>query len=195
MPTRRSTRRQTRNPDVEATLDAAERAAQSEPSTGGKGKAAPRKGSLEYKLAESFEGIGGMLMLKGDMVCGQAFTQQARPMAEAFNRLAETNSVIKKWLEALTTTTSAGEVFAAVAPILLTIRAHHGQDPMMAQAMGMPDHRPSKFVATMKQRMNKEQEWEDIPPQADAVPDSINPTQADGNGMSPIEPSGTRPLI
>lgn len=83
-----------------------------------------RKGHFVAPLTQMYTGLGAMLT-PFDQHCGTAIIQSAPQCAETLDELAQRNEAVRKALFALTTTSAAGMVLWAHAPILLAIVVHH----------------------------------------------------------------------
>lgn len=103
------------------------------------------KTKLEKGLIK-FYGTAGALMVMFDPVCGSALIQDADRMAYAMTQYAETNPAVKKALMGLVESSAIGLVFAAHAPVILTIAAHHTPLP--------------KVIAKRANKINADGNWD-----------------------------------
>lgn len=108
-------------------------------------KRKPTAVALSGKLEDFFGGVALAVMAMGDQHCAEILATQAKPLAEAYTRLAERNDRVKKLLEALTTTGAYGEVVAVTLATALPIAAHHS--PMMRDRLAaFPFAGPAAFT-------------------------------------------------
>jgi len=84
-----------------------------------------KKGEFVDDITMFYTTIGMGVALK-DQQCGTAIVQSAPGIAEAWDKLAESNPAVRKALRTLTKSTAIGAVIAAHAPVLMAIGAHHG---------------------------------------------------------------------
>ena len=89
---------------------------------------APRKGSLERRLAEQFA-VFGLTVSAGDPICGQHIIQRAEPTARALDKLAQENPRIKALLESSMTGSTWFGAIGQLAMLALPIMAHHKMIP------------------------------------------------------------------
>lgn len=88
-------------------------------------KRKPTAVQLNGKLEDFFGGVALAVMALGDDHCANILATQAKPLAEAYARLAERNDRVKRILENLTSTGAYGEVVAVTLATALPIAAHH----------------------------------------------------------------------
>lgn len=87
-------------------------------------KPSPPK-NLQGQLEEFFLSVGAAMMVAGDIHCGEVFTRQAKPLAQAYARVAEKNPKLKEWFSRLTAGGVYGEAIAVTLATTLPILAHH----------------------------------------------------------------------
>lgn len=87
-------------------------------------KTKKRKTKLGKSLAEMYGSLGaGVYMF--DQVCGQTILENAEPMADSLEQLANENATVKRALDKLCEGTAITAVLMAHAPLVMCIAQHH----------------------------------------------------------------------
>lgn len=89
---------------------------------------APRKGSLEQRLAGTI-GLVGTVVYALDAFDGEQILVRGDALAKALDHLAAENPAVKRVLEAMMAGGAWGEVVMVVAPMAVAIMAHHNIIP------------------------------------------------------------------
>jgi hypothetical protein len=85
----------------------------------------PQAQQLQGKLEDFFAGIALFLMAAGDEHCATIMADRAKPLAEAWARLAATNDRVRTILERFTSGSAYAEVVTVTLATALPIAAHH----------------------------------------------------------------------
>lgn len=85
----------------------------------------PTAAQLQGKLEDTFSGIALALMAAGDEHCATIMATQAKPLAEAWARLAARNPRVEQILTTLTSGGAYAEVVTVTLATALPIAAHH----------------------------------------------------------------------
>lgn len=102
------------------------------PQRGVKSPGKPKVTEPPSKAGEFVEDITAFYAMLGmgigvrDKYCGMAIVENSSKIAEEWDKLAQTNSAVRKALRSLTKATAVGTLVAAHVPIIMAVSAHHG---------------------------------------------------------------------
>lgn len=84
---------------------------------------------LEASLRQLIETVSAVLVLRGDDYPGQILEENAGRLAAAYVKLAKKNKAVRRFLEALTTSSEYGEVAMVTLSTLAPIAVYYGWVP------------------------------------------------------------------